>query len=108
MPRRVRLGPLAQVPENGNRAFEVGDASVLVSRSAGQVFATSNQCTHAQSVLEGGRVRQCYLFCPLHGERFDLRDGKPAGTLASIPLHVYPVHIEDGEIVIELGDELSC
>lgn len=99
----VRLGPASDVPEPGNKAFDVDGTSVLVCRVGGEVYALANQCSHAAMPLEGGRVRGVHLFCPSHGARFDLRDGSTKGTLTSTPVKTFPAKIEDGTIYIQLA-----
>jgi 3-phenylpropionate/trans-cinnamate dioxygenase ferredoxin subunit len=47
-------------------------------------------------------MKACFLFCPLHGVRFDLRDGSPAGTLTDEPIPTWPVKIEDDHIFVDL------
>lgn len=99
----IAVAPLAELPQGGARAFTVGDQSVLLVRSDEQVFAVENRCSHAYQPLEAGRVRGCYIFCPLHGMRFDLRTGEPSGTLTRAPLKTWPTCIVDGIVHIDLA-----
>lgn len=99
----VRIAALDEVPENGNRAFDVGGRSVLVCRTSVGVFAVENMCSHAFAFLEGGKVKGPHLFCPLHGMRFDLRTGAPHGQLTRKPIAVYPVTVEGGVVLADLG-----
>jgi 3-phenylpropionate/trans-cinnamate dioxygenase ferredoxin subunit len=96
------IAALDDIPLGGNRAFDVGGRSVLVCRSAAGVFAVENMCSHAYALLEGGKVKGPYLFCPLHGVRFDLRTGAPNGALTKKSIAVYPVTVEDGMVVADL------
>lgn len=98
----VRIAALDDVPEGGNRAFPVGDRSVLLCRTSAGVFAVENMCSHAYALLEGGKVKGPHIFCPLHGMRFDLRTGIPNGQLTKKPLTCYPVTLEDGAVFAEL------
>ena len=85
---------------NSNRAVEVNGVDVLVCNAGGEFYAVINQCTHQASRLEGGRIRNCFISCPLHGARFDLRDGSTAGQLTQVPLKTFPVRVVDGQIEI--------
>jgi 3-phenylpropionate/trans-cinnamate dioxygenase ferredoxin subunit len=85
-------------------AFTVEGRSVLVCRSSAGVFAVENQCSHAMSPLEGGKVRGPHIFCPLHGVRFDLRDGSPSGALTKAPIMVYPVHLDGDDVLADLPE----
>ena len=102
---RHRIAALADVPGGGNKAFTVAGRSVLLCRSEAGVFAADTICSHAMATLEGGKVKGVYLFCPLHGVRFDLRDGSPNGNLTRKSLAVYPVSIADDQIFAELPDD---
>lgn len=98
----VRLTPESDVPEGSNRAYEVGGTQVLVARAPMGLFAVGAICSHQYTPLEGGKMKACFIFCPLHGIRFDLRDGKPAGTLTDQPIPTYPAKIEDGDIWVDV------
>ncbi|WP_037500290.1 Rieske (2Fe-2S) protein [Sphingomonas jaspsi] len=92
---------LDDIPDNGNRAFDVGGTKVLLARTSMGLFAVGAICSHQYSELEGAKQKACFLFCPLHGLRFDLRSGKPAGTLTDQPLPTYAVGIEDGMVWVD-------
>ncbi len=102
MARFVLIAQLDDVPLNGNRAFETEGRQVLVCRTPVGVFAIANQCTHAESPLEGGRQRGASLFCPLHGARFDLRTGATAGQLTQTPVKTYPVELREDGVHVDL------
>ena len=101
---RHRIASIDDVPYSSSKAFEVAGQSVLVCHTASGVFAIENMCSHARAVLEGGRVKGVYIFCPLHGVRFDLRNGEPSGTLTKKPITVYPSVVEDGAVYADLPD----
>ncbi|WP_448502696.1 Rieske (2Fe-2S) protein [Sphingomonas sp.] len=90
---------LADLPENGCKAAPLMGIDILVVRTPAGLFAVENMCSHAYSTLAEGRVRGVHIFCPLHGLRFDLRDGKPSGKLTDKPIKAF--HVEtDGERVL--------
>ncbi len=92
---------LDEVPEGGHRAFEVEGTRLLVARTPMGLFAVGATCSHQQQDLEGAKQKACFLFCPLHGLRFDLRTGAPAGTLTDQPIATYAAGIEDGAIWVD-------
>ena len=100
---RVILGSLGDVPDNGNRAYDVGGVPILVARTALGLFAVGAICSHQQQQLEGAKQKACFIFCPLHGIRFDLRSGAPAGALTDRPIPTYPVGVEDGRLWVDPG-----
>ena len=100
----VPVAPISDIPQNGGRAFTVKGRSILLCGAEGKVFAVENQCSHAQAALEGGRVRGCHIICPVHGVRFDLRDGTPKGDLTRVAIRTYSVVIEDGMVKVAVPD----
>ncbi len=100
-----RITRLTDLPMDSNKAWQVGARSVLLCRTAAGVFAVDNRCTHQLAPLEGARMRGPHLFCPKHGQRFDLRSGATAGQLTRTPLPVYEVCVDaDGNIEVTLPD----
>ena len=100
-----RLFSVEELARNSSRAVELEGRSILVCNANDEFYAVKNQCTHQASKLEGGRIRNCFISCPLHGVRFDLRDGSPKGELTKTPVETYPVRVVDGfvEVAIPSG-----
>jgi len=92
---------LDDVPDGGNRAFAVDGSQVLIARTPMGLFAVGAICSHQYTELEGSKQKACFIFCPLHGLRFDLRTGKPAGTLTDEPIPTYSAGVEDGMVWVD-------
>ena len=90
----------ADLANNDSRAVTLNGIKVLVCRVGGELYAVENRCTHQEAELEGGRIRGCFISCPLHGVRFDLRDGTPMGQLTREALPTYEVRVVDGVIEV--------
>ena len=86
--------------ENGQKVVAVAGKSVLLCRSAGQIFAVENMCSHEFQPLQGGTLAHCILSCPLHGAEFDLKTGEPLGPPAFDPLLTFPIRVRDGMIEV--------
>ena len=84
-------------------ACDVDGVSVLVCRVEGQHFAVANQCSHARQLLSNGRLRGFEITCPLHGARFDVRDGKCLAAPASQPIKSFPVTLEAGKVHVTVS-----
>jgi len=97
-----RVAASSDVADGSSKAFEVAGQQVLIARAPMGLYAVGAICSHQLTPLEGGKMKACFLFCPLHGVRFDLRDGKPAGTLTDQPIPTWPVREEGGEIMVDL------
>jgi 3-phenylpropionate/trans-cinnamate dioxygenase ferredoxin subunit len=89
---------------NSSKAVSIGDNNILLCNAGGEFYAIDNMCTHQRSELAGGRIRNCFISCPLHGARFNLRDGVPKGELTKIPLKTYQVRVTE-EQMIEIAIE---
>lgn len=92
-----------ELAENSSRCMEISGANILLCRSGGEYFAIRNLCTHADSPLDGGRIRNRMVSCPLHGMRYELATGKPFGQLTRIPLRTFPIRIVDGYLEVAVS-----
>ena len=102
MTESVRIAALADLAPSGGTPVDVAGRSLLVCRSGAGVFVIENQCSHQLAKLEGGKVKGPHIFCPLHGVRFDLRDGKPNGTLTDKPIAVFRTTVVDDVVYANL------
>lgn len=100
-----RLFEAESLPPNASRAVEVDGHDILVCNAGGEFFAIENRCTHQGSELEGGRIRHCTISCPLHGAKFNLRDGSSAGQLTKIPVRTFPARVVDGYVEVSVSEE---
>lgn len=97
------LIPAADITDKQTIAIDLDGKNILICKADGNFYAVDNQCTHQRAELTGGRIRNCYLACPLHGVRFDLRTGKPMGELTRVALKTYDVTVADnGNLHLEL------
>jgi 3-phenylpropionate/trans-cinnamate dioxygenase ferredoxin subunit len=88
------------IPAGEGRRVQIDGNDILVCHSAGAFHAVKNLCTHAESKLEGGRIRANWISCPAHGARFDLASGKSLGSVGYRSLTTYPIKIEGDEIFL--------
>ena len=95
--------PDAELDNNSSRPIELEGKKVLVCRASGELYAVENRCSHQEAELAGGRIRSCFISCPLHGVRFNLKDGEPMGQLTRVAITTYPVRVVEGMIEVEIG-----
>jgi 3-phenylpropionate/trans-cinnamate dioxygenase ferredoxin subunit len=98
----ARACALADVPEDGALGVDVEGTPVAVVRAEGEVYALHDVCSHAEVPLSEGEVYDHTVECWLHGSCFDVRTGVPTGPPATVPVPVYPVKIEDGDVFVAL------
>ena len=94
---------VVDVPANGSVAVELDGMSLLVCNSGGEVVVVENRCSHQDQPLEGGRIRNGYIFCPIHGMRYKLVDGEAVGQLTRVPIKVFETRVVDGEVQVRLA-----
>ena len=73
---------------------------IAVFNDDGRFYALSDTCSHGQSSLAEGDVRDCQVECAMHWGRFDLKSGKACGLPAVLPVQAYPVTVTGGRIYV--------
>jgi nitrite reductase/ring-hydroxylating ferredoxin subunit len=91
----VKAGDLA--------ALEVKGVRIAIANVNGELFAIDELCTHEQcSLAEEGSLEGTVVTCGCHGAQFDVTTGRVLAPPAVEPLKVYPIHVEGGQIVVEV------
>jgi nitrite reductase/ring-hydroxylating ferredoxin subunit/uncharacterized membrane protein len=98
--RWVRTIAEAELPDGGTIGVEVEGRKVLLHRAGGELYALDDLCSHAGALLSRGQVDGCVVTCPLHGSRFDLRDGHIVRGPAHHPQPVLPARARNGWIEV--------
>jgi 3-phenylpropionate/trans-cinnamate dioxygenase ferredoxin subunit len=89
----ILVAKTSEIAEYSSKAFDIDGENILLCNTSEGFFAVKNQCTHQLQELEGGKIRRCFIFCPLHGQRFNLKDGAPIGDLTDKPLPTFAVKV---------------
>lgn len=93
---------LSEVPESGARSISLEGKRVLLTRDGDRILAIDDTCPHQELSLDGARVRRGSLFCPHHGARFSLEDGRSLSPITDCPLTFYAVTVSGDEVDIAL------
>lgn len=104
MPAFFTLARVEDIPDNKSMAIAHKGIELLICHADGQFYIVENRCTHQNMPLSGGRIRNGYLSCPVHGMRYKLDSGDPLGELSRIPLTHFPTRILDGQIQVSLPE----
>jgi 3-phenylpropionate/trans-cinnamate dioxygenase ferredoxin component len=92
------------IDEEDVTRFDHGSKTYAVYRSPDDRFyATDGLCTHEAIHLADGLVMDNIIECPKHNGRFDYMTGQAKGAPVCVNLKTYPVKVEGGQILIELG-----
>jgi len=88
-------------PANEAKEFSCGSKAICIANVNGTLTAMDNVCLHrggplGQGMIEGGKV-----VCPWHGWEWNPATGEAAHS-PSAKIAVYPLRIENGEVLIEI------
>jgi len=84
------------------RPVDAEGEEILVCRTDEGFHAVENRCPHVMVRLDAARLEGCILECPLHGGRFDVRDGSPQGLPIRRRAVTYPLReLGSGRVAIE-------
>jgi 3-phenylpropionate/trans-cinnamate dioxygenase ferredoxin subunit len=90
----------AEIAPGALRDFEVAGHKLLICRSGDEYFAIENKCSHTGAPMTRGRLRGDCIVCPVHGARFQLRDGKHLTPPASSGLRTFATRLVDGRLQV--------
>jgi 3-phenylpropionate/trans-cinnamate dioxygenase ferredoxin subunit len=111
-----RIGAVDDVRRDGCRIVEVNGRQVGVISVDDEFFAVFDRCPHMGAAMCRGTLSGTFLpgppheldygkherviRCPWHGWEFDLETGRSLLEPDRVGLMVYPVTVEDGEVVL--------
>lgn len=100
----VRVAAIDEIAAGSALGVTVGDLNLAIYHlDDGRVFCTDNICTHAFALLTDGWMEGTTIECPLHAGQFDVCTGKGLGAPIEEDLKSFPVRVEGGEIMVEIG-----
>jgi naphthalene 1,2-dioxygenase system ferredoxin subunit len=94
---RTRLG------DGDILGVSVGEEQIALYNLAGEIYATSNVCTHAFALLSDGWLDGEVIECPLHAGRFEVKTGKGLGPPIPCDIKTYPVRVVGDDVQVRLG-----
>jgi 3-phenylpropionate/trans-cinnamate dioxygenase ferredoxin subunit len=98
-----RVSALEDVWEGAPTAVDVAGKPIALYRFGDEVHAIGDACPHQAGVrLSGGFLEGETIECPMHQSCFHVKTGKVLGPPAREDLPVYPVRVEDGQVLVEL------
>jgi len=101
----TKVGSVADVPQGEARVMEADGKRLAVCNVDGSIYVIDDTCTHDDGPLGAGKLYGNAIECPRHGARFDVRNGQVLRMPAAYPVKSYPVTIDSGDIMVDLGDE---
>jgi nitrite reductase/ring-hydroxylating ferredoxin subunit len=92
--------PIDEIPPGSRKLVKLNGIDIALFNISGTVFAIKNRCPHRSGPLIRGFTDAAGgIKCPMHGWRFDLRDGSSERPAQAI---VYPVKRENNLLYLLL------
>ncbi|MCP5403781.1 MAG: non-heme iron oxygenase ferredoxin subunit [Novosphingobium sp.] len=96
----IPVARLDDIPTGTKKVVEVNGTEIVLCHTKDRIFAVHNLCSHAHEKLEDGRLRNCWISCPVHGARFNLETGEAMNPPATMPINTYEVRIVGDSVEI--------
>ena len=98
----IELAPVSDFEKTDRKYFELDEfLQVIVFKIDDEYLCVEAWCTHQKVSMVMADVDGHEIVCPLHGGRFDVRNGKPLCQPVNRGLETFPLMIEDGKIFVE-------
>lgn len=99
---KVKVAKVSEVPEGELKKVDVNGEPVALFRVNGQIYATTNICTHAQCELDQNHLMHGEeVECTCHGSQFNVKTGANTLPPAAEPLKTYSVSVEGEDVFVE-------
>tara|TARA_Y100000389_G_scaffold204998_1_gene261791 strand:- start:6870 stop:7172 length:303 start_codon:yes stop_codon:yes gene_type:complete len=98
----VKLCTKNSFSENNMLEIIHNNHSYLVARVDDEYYVVDNMCSHENSELILGCLKNKTIKCSLHGSFFDLESGNALNEPAEEPIKTYKTIVQDNNICIEL------
>ena len=96
----MHVASAAELPPGGVTVITAGGRSIAVFNVEGAFYAIDDSCTHEYAPLSPGTRVGEIVTCPKHGSRFNVRTGGVLSLPAVVPVNIYPVKVEDGQVYV--------
>jgi 3-phenylpropionate/trans-cinnamate dioxygenase ferredoxin subunit len=96
----VVVASVDEIPPGAAKQVHVNGYRVAVFNVDGTFYAIDDTCTHEEASLAAGAVYGDIVACPKHGSRFHVPTGRVLSLPAVVPVNIYPVKVEDGQVLL--------
>ena len=98
----IKLGTQSELPAADQaKEFPCGDKTICIANVNGTYSAMDNVCLHRGGPLGQGTIERGKVVCPWHGWEWDPKTGEAVHN-ANARVAVYPLKIENGDVMIEI------
>ncbi|WP_299058393.1 bifunctional 3-phenylpropionate/cinnamic acid dioxygenase ferredoxin subunit [uncultured Nocardioides sp.] len=93
------------VPGEGLRVTTTSPPVAVFRTDDDEVYVVDDTCTHQDASLADGYLEGCWVECPLHESRFDLRTGAVDQPPAKRGVRTHAAQVVDGQVWAELSTD---
>lgn len=98
-----KVATISDIDEVVITAVRVGDQSIALYKIGGDIFATTDDCTHDVCSLEDfGKIEGKIVICTYHGAKFKIKTGEVTLTPALVPLKTYKTKVDGEGVLVEV------
>ena len=72
----IEVGKTNDLTDGTMKRVYMEGKDILLARVDGKYYAAAGRCPHMRAFLSRGKLKGTVVTCPMHGSRFDLKDGK--------------------------------
>ncbi len=94
-----------ELEEGGRVCARADGTGVIVFRIEGELHAVEDMCPHAGMPLSDGDLCGKVLTCVYHGYAYNVDNGKNIDFPEDVPMTLFPVKNEDGQIKVDVDPE---
>jgi nitrite reductase (NADH) small subunit len=103
----IRVTKAEDIPLREGRSVRIGEEEIAIFNLGDRFLAVNNECPHRGGPLADGIVAGDSVICPLHSYRICLETGAVTKPNVCVRVDTYPVRIEDGIVLVQLGEPES-
>jgi 3-phenylpropionate/trans-cinnamate dioxygenase ferredoxin component len=72
----IEIGRTNDLTDGSMARVYIEGKDIVLARVDGKYYAASGRCPHMRGFLSRGKLKGTVVTCPVHGSRFDLKDGR--------------------------------
>ena len=99
---KIKVAKVSEVPEGELKKVMVGNEPVALFNIEGQIYATTNICTHEQCELDENHLMHGEIVeCTCHGSQYNVKTGTNTLPPSAEPLKTYRVSVQGDDVFVE-------
>jgi len=98
-----KVAKLSEIEEGKIKSVVANGESIALYKIGGQIFATTNICTHVGCELDQNyAIDGEVVECTCHGSQFNIKSGEVVLPPAIEPLKTFEVSVEGEEVLVDV------